>query len=66
VRRTFPEWGVSLEGFVLGMIGVHETVGAVVFRWGLARTRDGIEEVRREEPVASERLAVVSRPGGSM
>lgn len=66
VRRAFPEWGVSLEGFVLGMIGVHETVGPVMFRWGVVRTGEGIEEVRREESVASERLAVVSRPGGGL
>jgi Kef-type K+ transport system membrane component KefB len=62
VRRAFPEWGVSLEAFVLGMIGVHETIGPVLFWLGLRRPVDG--EVRNAEPVDLDGLAVL--PGPSM
>ncbi|MBI1968028.1 MAG: cation:proton antiporter [Gemmatimonadetes bacterium] len=34
-RRAFPEWGVSLEGLVLAMIGVHLVAGPLCFRLGL-------------------------------
>lgn len=37
LRRAFPEWGVSLEAFVLAMIGVHELFGPVLLRRVLQR-----------------------------
>jgi Kef-type K+ transport system membrane component KefB len=37
VRRAFPEWGVSLEAFVLAMIVVHEVVGPVTLRRALQK-----------------------------
>ena len=46
VRRSFPEWGVSLEALIVTMIGVHEAVGPVLFKRALAaagelETREG-------------------------
>ena len=46
VRRSFPEWGVSLEALVVTMIGVHEVAGPVLFKRALAaagelNTREG-------------------------
>jgi Kef-type K+ transport system membrane component KefB len=37
VRRAFPEWGVSLEAFVLAMIVVHEVSGPVLLRRALQK-----------------------------
>lgn len=34
-RRAFPEWGVSLEGLVTAMIGVHLLAGPFCVRLGL-------------------------------
>ena len=62
VRRAFPEWGVSLEAFVLGMIGVHEAIGPIMFRWALQRP--GAGEARNAEVVQADGMAVV--PGGRM
>jgi hypothetical protein len=64
-RRAFPEWGVSLEAFVLGMIGVHEIIGPVLWRWALRQTGPGRER-EGERSAASNpatRLAVVSGSG---
>jgi len=35
-RRSFPEWGVSLEALIVAMIGVHQAVGPVLFKRALA------------------------------
>jgi glutamate synthase domain-containing protein 2 len=35
-RRAFPAWGVSLEAFIIAMIGVHELAGPVCLRRALA------------------------------
>ena len=35
-RRSFPQWGVSLEALIVTMIGVHQTVGPVLFKRALA------------------------------
>ena len=48
VRRAFPEWGVSLEAFVLAMIGVHEVLGPVLLRRALQRAADQEGEVRSD------------------
>jgi hypothetical protein len=61
-RRAFPEWGVSLEAYVLAMIGVHETIGPVLVWLGLRRPVDG--EVRNAEPVALDGMVVLPRNGG--
>jgi Kef-type K+ transport system membrane component KefB len=37
-RRAFPEWGVSLQAWIVVMIGVHEIVGPICFRWALRHT----------------------------
>jgi Kef-type K+ transport system membrane component KefB len=34
-RRAFPEWGVSLQAWIVVMIGVHEIVGPICFRRAL-------------------------------
>ena len=47
-RRAFPEWGVSLEGLVVAMIGVHLVAGPLCFRLGLRLAG----EVTDEEHVA--------------
>jgi hypothetical protein len=62
VRRAFPEWGVSLEAFVLAMIGVHEVIGPVLFRRALLRA--GEEEVRNGEAREPDGVALLS--GGSV
>jgi Kef-type K+ transport system membrane component KefB len=44
-RRAFPEWGVSLETFVVAMIGVHEVVGPICFRRALRRVGEITEDI---------------------
>lgn len=36
-RRAFPEWGVSFEGFVVGLVLVHAVVGPICLRGAVAR-----------------------------
>lgn len=36
-RRAFPEWGVSFEGFVVGVVLVHAVVGPICLRGAVAR-----------------------------
>jgi Kef-type K+ transport system membrane component KefB len=36
-RRAFPEWGVSFEGFVVGVVAIHAVIGPVCLRWALGR-----------------------------
>jgi Kef-type K+ transport system membrane component KefB len=62
VRRAFPEWGVSLEAFVLAMIGVHEVLGPVLARRALVQVGD--QEARNAESGAADSSADV--PGGVM
>jgi Kef-type K+ transport system membrane component KefB len=65
VRRAFPAWGVSLEAFILAMIGVHELIGPVLFRRALrlageAKEATHVSEASRVEhdplPLAGSRL----------
>jgi Kef-type K+ transport system membrane component KefB len=63
VRRAFPEWGVSLEAFVLGMIGVHEIIGPIMFRWALQRP--GAGEARNADVVQADSAVVVPGVGNS-
>src|SRR5207248_3142589 len=48
-RRAFPEWGVSLETFVVAMIGVHEVVGPICFRRALGRAGEITEDIADAE-----------------
>jgi Kef-type K+ transport system membrane component KefB len=61
VRRAFPEWGVSLEAFVLAMIGVHEVIGPLFLRRALLRA--GGQEIRHAESSASHSSAGIGRVG---
>jgi Kef-type K+ transport system membrane component KefB len=42
-RRAFPEWGVSFEGFVVGVVAVHAVIGPACLRWALARPAQPME-----------------------
>jgi hypothetical protein len=61
VRRAFPEWGVSLEAFVLAMIGVHEVLGPVFLKRALQR--GGVQEARNAASDASHSLSGLSGMG---
>lgn len=61
VRRAFPEWGVSLEAFVLAMIGVHEVFGPVLFRRALRSAGD--EEAWHADSRGTDGLVGMSRMG---
>lgn len=63
VRRAFPEWGVSLEAFVLAMIGVHEMVGPVLLRRALQRAADQEAEVRSDAVEVPDGIADLRRLG---
>jgi Kef-type K+ transport system membrane component KefB len=57
-RRAFPEWGVSLEGLVVAMIGVHLVAGPLCFRLGLRLAGELSEEGHVAEPVGAPGPAV--------
>jgi len=42
-RRAFPEWGVSFESLVVGLVAVHATFGPLCMRWALARRASPVE-----------------------
>lgn len=42
-RRAFPEWGVSFESLVVGLVAVHATIGPLCMRWALARRASPME-----------------------
>ncbi len=42
-RRAFPEWGVSFESLVVGLVAVHATIGPLCVRWALARRASPME-----------------------
>ena len=52
-RRAFPEWGVSLEGLVVAMIGVHLVVGPLCFRLGLRLAGEVSEEGHVAEDIGA-------------
>lgn len=60
-RRAFPEWGVSLEGFVLAMIGVHEILGPLYLRRALQQA--GSQEAENASSSAAHSMAGVSHVG---
>ena len=60
-RRAFPEWGVSLEAFVLAMIGVHEVLGPAFLRRALQRA--GGQEAGNAESSAAHSITGVARMG---
>jgi len=44
-RRAFPEWNVSLEALLVAMIGAHQLIGPICFRWVLAHGGEVTREV---------------------
>lgn len=42
-RRAFPEWGVSFESFVVGLVAIHAVVGPICLRWVVARPSQPLE-----------------------
>src|SRR5574341_1234982 len=61
-RRAFPEWGVSLEGLVAAMIGVHLIAGPLCFRLGLRLAGEVTEgEHGAERPGASGTVVAADR-----
>src|SRR5205823_3531553 len=62
-RRAFPEWGVSLETFVVAMIGVHEVVGPICFRRALARAGEITEDIADAEAALVGGPVIDSRGG---
>lgn len=61
-RRAFPEWGVSLEGLALAMIGVHLIVGPLCFRLGLRLAGEVTEGVHvAEQPDTPDPVVVPDR-----
>jgi trehalose 6-phosphate synthase len=53
VATEFPSWGIQVQTLIVSMIALHEIVGPVFFRYGLARAGD-------LEPHAARPLLVVS------
>jgi Kef-type K+ transport system membrane component KefB len=45
VEQTFPGWGADLSTILVAMIGIHESVGPILFRLGLSRAG----ELNREQ-----------------
>ena len=37
VAAEFPEWGANVQTLLVALIAIHELVGPIVFRQGLAR-----------------------------
>jgi Kef-type K+ transport system membrane component KefB len=64
-RRAFPEWGVSLEALVVGMIGVHEIIGPLCFRRALRLTGEVTEGEHVTQKVDAAGPALV-RGSGSL
>ena len=67
-RRAFPEWNVSLEALLVAMIGAHQLIGPICFRWVLAHGGEVTREVHDratsstiEEPAGGTPMAL----GGS-
>ena len=63
-RRAFPEWGVSLEALVVGLIGVHEIAGPICFRRALRLTGEVTEGEHVTETRDPAEPALVSGGGG--
>jgi trehalose 6-phosphate synthase len=40
VATEFPGWGTQVQLLLVGLIAIHELVGPIVFRQGLARTKE--------------------------
>ncbi|HEV8265824.1 MAG TPA: cation:proton antiporter [Gemmatimonadales bacterium] len=63
-RRAFPEWGVSLEALVVALIGVHQIVGPLCFRYGLRLTSELSEGEHVTDKAAALGAAPVPGSGG--
>jgi trehalose 6-phosphate synthase len=49
VAAEFPEWGTQLQTLLIALIPIHELVGPMLFRVGLARA--GEQEARSRRPL---------------
>ncbi|MBI2187538.1 MAG: trehalose-6-phosphate synthase [Acidobacteria bacterium] len=55
VAAEFPGWGTNVQMLLVGLIAVHELVGPIVFRQGLARAGEIVPHARRPLLVVSNR-----------
>lgn len=62
-RRAFPEWGVSLETFVVAMIGVHAVAGPICLRAVLGRAGEITGRSRDAEAPVGDGGVVTGRGG---
>jgi Kef-type K+ transport system membrane component KefB len=63
-RRAFPEWGISLETMIVAMIGVHELVGPICFRWALRLAGEIKEGEHVGEKTEPDRVVLAPGSGG--
>ena len=55
VAAEFPGWGTQIQLVLVGLIAIHELVGPILFRLGLARAREIDAHVPRPLVVVSNR-----------
>jgi trehalose-6-phosphate synthase/Kef-type K+ transport system membrane component KefB len=55
VAAEYPGWGTRIQLLLVGLIAIHEVVGPIVFRQGLARAREIDAHVPRPLMVVSNR-----------
>ncbi|OFW16304.1 MAG: hypothetical protein A3F70_11415 [Acidobacteria bacterium RIFCSPLOWO2_12_FULL_67_14] len=55
VATQFPEWGLRVQTLLVALIAIHELVGPIVFRHGLARAGELDPATRRPLLVVSNR-----------
>jgi Kef-type K+ transport system membrane component KefB len=65
-RRAFPGWGVSLEGLIVGMVGVHELIGPILFRRALRLAGEVKEATHVMDAPGLERHPLPLLPGGGV
>ena len=64
VAAEFPEWGTQLQTLLVALIALHEIVGPVFFRYGLARAGDLDSTAARPLLVVSNREPYLHRWNG--
>jgi hypothetical protein len=64
VAAEFPEWGTQLQTLLVALIALHEIVGPVFFRYGLARAGDLDSTAERPLLVVSNREPYLHRWNG--
>jgi len=55
VATEFPGWGTNVQTLLVGLIAIHELIGPIVFRHGLARAGEIAPHTRRPLLVVSNR-----------